>query len=182
MSLYDTSVKNKSTLQKTLWKKNIHQVPVIDKIIVSMWIGSLATRKWVKDFSDLEENLKMITGQKSQMILSKQSVSNFKLREGMPAMLRVTLRGKRAYDFIERLVIMVFPRLRDFEGLSERKFDGRGNYNLWLKSQAAFPELGLEDVKTSMGLQINICTTADNNDDAKALFESLWIIFKKKTA
>ncbi len=180
MSLYETAIKNKSALQEKLGKKNINQVPVLDKVIVAMWVGSLATRKWVKDFSDLEENLRTITGQHPQMILSKQSISNFKLREDMPSMLRVTLRGQRAYDFIERLVWFVLPRVRDFNGLSDRKFDGRGNYNLWLPSQAVFAELTPEDVKTAMWLQINICTTADNDADSKALLESLGIIFQKK--
>jgi len=180
MSLFETSVKNRPALQEQLGKKNIHQVPVLDKVIVAMWVGSLATRKWVKDFSDLEANLRTITGQQPEMILSKQSISNFKLREDMPSMLRVTLRWQRAYDFIERLVWFVLPRVRDFNGLSERKFDGRGNYNLGLPSQAVFAELAPEDVKTAMWLQINICTTADNDADSKALLTSLWVIFQKK--
>ncbi len=182
MSLYKTSLKNAVKLQKDLGKDNILQVPKIDKIIVAMWVWSLATRKWVKDFSDLEENLRMITGQQPQMILSKQAVSNFKLREGMPAMLRTTLRGERAYDFIERLVIFVLPRVRDFEGLNPRKFDGRGNYNLGLPSQAVFGELTPEDIKTPMWIQITMATTADNDVDWKKFLESLGIIFKKKEA
>lgn len=180
MSLLKTSVENKSKLQEKLGKWNINEVPVIDKVIVAMWVWSLATRKWVKDFSDLEENMRVITGQHPQMILSKQAISNFKLREDMPSMLRVTLRWQRAYDFIERVVTFVLPRVRDFEGLSERKFDRRWNYNLWLPSQAVFGELTPEDIKTPMWLQINICTTADNDVDSKALLESLWIIFQKK--
>ena len=180
MSLYQTSIKNSSKLQEQLWKKNIFQVPKIDKIIVAMWVGSLATRKWVKDFSDLENNLRAITGQQPQMILSRKSVSNFKLREGMPAMLRCTLRWERAYDFVERLVTFVLPRVRDFEGLNTRKFDGMGNYNLWLPSQSVFGELTPEDIKTPMWLQITIATTADNDPDSKAFLESLWIIFAKK--
>lgn len=180
MSLLATSVKNKSKLQEQLGKWNISEVPVIDKVIVAMWVWSLATRKWVKDFSDLEENMRVITGQHPQMILSKQAISNFKLREEMPSMLRVTLRWQRAYDFIERMVTFVLPRVRDFEWLSDRKFDKRGNYNLWLPSQAVFGELTPEDIKTPMWLQINICTTADNDGDSKALLESLGIIFQKR--
>jgi len=180
MSLQATSIKNAPKLQESLGKKNILQVPKIDKIIVAMWVGSLATRKWVKDFSDLEENLRVITGQQPQMILSKKSVSNFKLREGMPSMLRCTLRGERAYDFIERLVTYVLPSVRDFEGLNTRKFDGMWNYNLWLPSQVVFGELTPEDIKTPMWLQITMATTADNDEDGKAFLESLWIIFAKK--
>lgn len=101
------------------------------------------------------------------MIYSKKSVSNFKLREDMPVMLRTTLRGKKAHDFIERLVAYVFPRIRDFSGVNARKFDGRGNYNLGLKDQLVFPELNPEEVKTPMGVQITFVTTADTDDDAK---------------
>ncbi len=180
MSLYETSVKNTKNLQEKLGKSNLHEVPKIDKVIIAMWVGSLATRKWVKDFSDLEENLRMITGQQPQMILSKKSVSNFKLREGMPAMLKCTLRGERAYDFIERMVWFVLPRVRDFEGLNVRKFDGMWNYNLGLPSQAVFGELTPEDIKTPMWLQITLATTADNDKDSKVFLESLWIIFAKK--
>lgn len=169
----------KTDLQGKLWKSNIHQVPTLTKIVVTMWIGSLATRKWVKDFSELEENMKLITGQTPQMILSKKSVSNFKLREDMPVMLRSTLRWRKAYDFIERLVGYVFPRIRDFEGLNTRKFDGRWNYSLWLKDLVVFPEINPEEMKLPMWLQITFATTADTDEDAKALMESLGIIFKK---
>ncbi len=167
---------------KSLWKTNIHEVPAIDKVVVAMWIGSLATRKWMKDFSDLQENLRLLTGQQPQMILSKKSVSNFKLREWMPAMLKCTLRWKRAYDFIERLVTMSFPRLRDFEWLSPRKFDWHGNYSLWFKDQSAFPELNPEDIKTSLWMQVTICTSSSSDTDAKVFLESLWILFVKKVS
>ena len=181
MSLYKTfKSTTKSQLQKDLWKKNIHQVPEIEKIVVSMGIGSLATRKWMKDFSELQENLAIITGQAPHMIYSKKSVSNFKLREGMPVMLRVTLRSKKAYDMIQRLVTYVFPRIRDFEGISYKKFDGKGNYSMWLKDYGIFPELNPESIKTPSWLQITIATTATSDDDAKALLESLWVIFQKK--
>lgn len=181
MSLF-TDFKQTGTvaLQETLSKKNIHQVPRIDKVVVAMWIGSLATRKWLKDFTDLQENLRIITWQQPQMILAKKSVSNFKLREGMPVMLRTTLRWKRAYDLIERLTSYVFPRVRDFDGLSQRKFDGRGNYSFGIKSQSVFPEITPEDVRIPMGIQITIATTADTNEDAKALLQQLWVIFQKK--
>ncbi len=180
MSLKAKAITNAPKLMEQLGKTNIFQVPTLDKVIVAMWIGSLATRKWVKDFSDLEENLRVITGQQPQMILSRKAVSNFKLREWMPAMLRCTLRGERAFDFIERLVTFVLPNVRDFEGLNAKKFDGMGSYNVGLVSQTPFAELTPEDIKTPMGVQITIATTADNDPDAKAYLESLWIIFKKK--
>lgn len=181
MSLYETfKSKWKTNLQKKLKKNNIHQVPVLDKVIVSMGIGSLATRKWVKDFEDLKDNIKTITGQEPQMILSKKSVSNFKLREGMPVMLNVTLRGGKAYDFVERMVSLVLPRVRDFAWIAVRKFDGRGNYSLGFKDQTVFPEIIPENVKTPMGVQVSFCTTADTDADARALLEECGLIFEKK--
>ena len=180
MSLYETfKTSGKQQLQKKLWKENIHAVPVLDKVVVSMGIWSLATRKGTKDFSDLKENLRTITGQEPQMIVAKKSVSNFKLREGMPVMLRVTLRWRRAFDFIERMTSMTLPRVRDFSGVSSRKFDGHGNYNLGFKDQTVFPEVVPEDIKTPLWLQVTICTTADTDDEAQALLEELGIIFEK---
>lgn len=181
MSLYNTF---KSTilhaLQKVLDKSNIHEVPQVDKIVVTMWIGSLATRKGVKDFSDLESQLALITWQNPYMILSKKAVSNFKLREWMPAMLKVTLRGKKAYDFLERMIVLTLPRVRDFSGVSAKKFDGNGNYSVWFKSQAVFAEIVPEEIKNQMWVQVTIATTANTDNDAKILLQHLWIIFQKK--
>lgn len=181
MSLYQSFKSTKKLeLKETLKKKNIHQVPQLDKVIVTMWIWSLATRKWIKDFSDLQENLALITGQAPHMIYSKKAVSNFKLREWMPVMLRVTLRGKKALDFVERLTTYVLPRVRDFQWLSERKFDWFWNYSLWLKDQTVFPEINPEGVKTPSWIQITFATTADSDADAKWLLQCLGIIFIKK--
>ena len=180
MSLFQTYKQNKAQLMTSMGKKNTHQLPRVDKVIVSIGIWSLATRKWMKDFSEIEQNLALITGQKPQMILSKKAVSNFKLREWMPAMLRCTLRWERAYDFIQRLVVMVLPRVRDFEGLSLRKFDQHGNYHFWFPSISVFPELTPESIKTDVWTQVSICTTADVNVDAQKLLESLGILFEKK--
>ena len=178
MTTYETFKKTgRVALQKKLEKKNIHQVPVLDKVVVAMGIGSLATRKGVKDFSDLEGNLMAITGQKPQLIKSRKSISNFKLREDMPVMLRVTLRGKKAYDFVERLRTYVLPRLRDFAGLVGRKFDGKGNYSVGFPNLVIFPEIMPEQITTPMGVQITFSTTADTDADAKALLQSLGIIF-----
>ncbi len=179
MWLHQTFKKGtKAKLQKDLGKKNIHQVPVLQKVVVAMGIGSLATRKGVKEFTDLEENMETITGQKPQMILSKKAISNFKLREDMPSMLRTTLRGPKAYDFIERLTQLVFPRVRDFAGVSGRKFDGKGNYNIGFKTQSVFAEIKPEEIKTPMGVQVTIVTSADTDADAKVLLQSLGIIFE----
>ncbi len=180
MSLHQTFKKEtKAKLQKQLGKGNVHEVPVVQKIIVAMGIGSLASRKGVKEFADLEENLEAITGQKPKMIHSKKDISNFKLRTGMPSMLMTTLRGEKAYDFIERMTTLVFPRVRDFIGVSGRKFDGKGNYSIGFKTQSVFAEIKPEEVKTPMGVQVTIVTSADTNDDAKALLQNLGIIFEK---
>ena len=120
-----------------------------------------------------KDNLKAITGQAPQMILSKQAISNFKLREDMPAMLRVTLREEKAYDFINRVVTLVLPRVRDFNGLSTRKFDGQGNYNIGFPTQTVFPEIMPESITTPMGLQININTTTSDDTEAQALLSEL---------
>ena len=117
-------------LKDHLQLKNINQVPKIDKVIVSMGIGSFVTRKGHKDFEEFEKNLIRIAGQKPVLIRSKKAISNFKLREGMPVMLKVTLRGVRAYDFLDRFAKMVLPRIRGFSGVSKKNFDPKGNLNL----------------------------------------------------
>lgn len=121
--------------------KNINQAPKVDKVIVAMGIGSLVTRKGHKDFEEFERNLIRITGQKPVLIKSKKAISNFKLREGMPVMLKVTLRGERAYDFLDRFCKLVLPRVRDFSGISKKSFDPKGNLNLGLQNYNIFPEL-----------------------------------------
>lgn len=179
MSLYnDFKEKIILNLKKDLGQKNVNAVPKIDKVIVSMGIWSLATRKWVKDFSDLISNLEKITWQKSQTIFSRKSVSNFKLREWMPVMLKTTLRREKAYDFIERMRDLVLPRVRDFEGLSKRKFDWNWNYNIGFPNQTVFPELSPEEIVTPYWIQITIVTTTSNDEKASKLLQSLWLIFK----
>ncbi len=165
-------------LQADLGLKNVHETPQVDKVIVAIGIGSLSTRKSQKDFSELQENLAKITGQYPRMILSKQSISNFKLREDMPVMLQVTLRKGMAYDFLWRLTTLVLPRVRDFAWLSSRHFDQQANYNLWLPNYNIFPELGVDDVTIPSGIQITIVPTTNNKDHAKALLQSVGFIFK----
>ena len=165
-------------LKDHLQLKNINQVPKIDKVIVSMGIGSLVTRKGHKDFEELEKNLIRITGQKPVLIKSKKAISNFKLREGMPVMLKVTLRGVRAYDFLDRFAKMVLPRIRDFSGVSKKNFDPKGNLNLWLQNYNIFPELGVDDVNLPMGLQLTIVSTAGTPEASQALLQEIGFIFK----
>ncbi len=180
MSLYEKYNKEiKPFLMKSLNKKNIHQVPKIEKVIVTMWVWSLHTRKWVKDFSDLEKNLKNITGQKPMMVKSRKSIANFKLREWMPSMLVVTLRRWRAYDFLERLIEVTLPRVRDFTWINNKSFDKTGNYNLWFKDQSVFAEISMEDATTTIGVGVTIVTNTIINSDTKELLKSFWLIFKE---
>lgn len=165
-------------LKDHLQLKNINQVPKIDKVIVSMGIGSLVTRKGHKDFEEFEKNLIRITGQKPVLIKSKKAISNFKLREGMPVMLKVTLRGVRAYDFLDRFAKMVLPRIRDFSGVSKKNFDPKGNLNLWLQNYNIFPELGVDDVNLPMGLQLTIVSTAGTPEASQSLLQEIGFIFK----
>lgn len=172
---------NKETvpaLKEKLGVKNIHSVPRIEKVIVSIGIGSLATRKSIKDFDEFEKNITKITGQKPTLIKSRKAISNFKLREGMPVMYKVSLRRDRAYDFLDRFVKVVLPRLRDFTGLSSKSFDPKGNLNIGLVNYNIFPELNVDDVNTPMGLQITIVTSTTSTEKSKALLQELWLLFK----
>jgi len=177
-SLYNVfKDKIKPDLKEKLGKKNIHQVPVIDKVIVAMWIGNLVTKKWIKDFSLLESNLAKITWQKPVVIKAKKSVSNFKLKEGMPVMLKVTLRKQNAYDFLERLNTYVFQRVRDFKWISERKIDKQYNLSFGFKDQNVFAELNQDEINMLQGIQVTISTTSNWKEDTKKLLESLGFLF-----
>lgn len=178
MKVSETTKSLLTSVQKKLGLKNIHQTPRIEKVIVAIWIGSLATRKGMKDFSELEKNLQKITGQKPCMILSKKSISNFKLREDMPSMLKVTLREQKAYDFLKKLTKIVLPRVRDFNGLLVKSFDSNGWYSLGLKTYNIFPELHPDDITTDTGIQISIESSSKNKDEVKALLETLGFIFQ----
>ncbi|MEI7477866.1 MAG: 50S ribosomal protein L5 [bacterium] len=173
MSVYAQFNKDKQSLQKTLGKKNIHEVPVVDKVIVSVGIGSLATRKGVKDFSDIEKNLIKITGQKPVLIKSKKSISNFKLREDMPVMFKVTLRREKAYEFLDKLTKIVLPRVRDFVGLNPKSFDPQNNINIGLTTQGIFPELLTDEPGAAMGVQITIVTHAKEKEDVVVMLKKL---------
>lgn len=166
-------------IHKRMWDRNINEVPKIKSVIVAIGIGSLVTRKWLKDFWEIESNLLMITWQKPHVIKSKKSVSNFKLREWMPVMLKVTLRNQKAYDFLFKVMSIVLPRVRDFDGLSTKAFDGTWNYSFWLDNYSLFPELHPDDVTIPVWIQMSLSTTANNNADARLLMEELWFVFKK---
>lgn len=136
------------------------------------------TRKGQKDFEEFEKNLKIITGQKPRLCKSKKSISNFKLREGMPVMLSVTLRKDRALDFLDRMAKLVLPRVRDFSGISKKSFDPSGNLNFGIKNYALFPEFVVDAVSIPMGLQITVVSTAGTAEKAQVFLEELGFIFK----
>ncbi|MBU1446492.1 50S ribosomal protein L5 [Patescibacteria group bacterium] len=166
-------------LQKDLGIKNINAVPKMTQIVVNAGLGHFYT-SGTKDFAPFVENFKQITGQTPIVVKARKSISNFKLREGMPNGVKVTLRGERMYDFVEKLVNVVFPRTRDFRGISDKSFDGNGNYSVGIKEHTVFPEVNQDDISKLHSLQICISTTATTDDDGRALLKALGFPFKKK--
>ncbi len=173
---------NKETIQTNLQKKldikNVNAVPKIESVVVIMGIWSMVTRKWHKDFEEFEKNLIKITGQKPRLVKAKQSISNFKLREGMPVMLQSTIRWTKAVDFLDRFYKLVLPRIRDFEGTNPKSFDKQWNLNIWVKNYNIFPELWVDDVVVPMGIGITIVTTTNKKEESQALLEEIWFVFK----
>jgi large subunit ribosomal protein L5 len=166
------------TLQKDLDIKNVMAVPKITKIVVNVGTGTY--NKQHKKDDDVREHIALITGQKPVAVNARLSISNFKLREGMPVGVKVTLRGDRMYDFIYKLVHVVFPRIRDFRGFSRKAFDGRGNYSIGIRDFTIFPEINVDDAVNIHGLQICVCTTASDNAEGEKLLESFRFPFVKK--
>jgi large subunit ribosomal protein L5 len=163
--------------------KNLHEVPRVEKVVINTSIASQADVK--QALEDAKEELALISGQKPSETRSKKSIANFKLRKDQPIGAKVTLRGARMYEFLERLIKMALPRIRDFRGVSPRAFDGRGNYTLGVPDQSIFPEVELDKIKRNIGFDVTIVTTAKNNEDAKALLSELGMPFSdraKKTA
>lgn len=167
-------------VKEDLKLKNDMAVPRITKIMVNCGIGSY-TKAHGKDYSAVTDNIAAITGQKPVVTKAKKAISNFKLREGEPVGLIVTLRGKRMYDFLNKLINIVFPRVRDFRGLSAKGFDGKGNYSIGFKEHIVFPEISPDDVIRIHGLQVNIVTTAKNDDEGYALLKEFGFPFRKET-
>lgn len=153
------------------------QAPKLTKITINMGVGEAIGDKKVLDsaVSDMEA----ISGQKAIKTLARKSVASFKVRDGYPLGCKVTLRGERMYEFLDRLINIALPRVRDFRGVNPKAFDGRGNYNLGLKEQIIFPEIEFEKVDKIRGMDINFATTAQTNDEAKALLEAFNFPFKK---
>lgn len=164
-------------LQKQLNIKNAMAVPKMTKVTINTGIGTYI--KQHKDPQPVLDNLATLTGQKANINKAKIAVSNFKTRIGNPVGASVTLRGKAMYDFINKLVNVVFPRVRDFRGISPKAFDGRGNYNVGFKEHTVFPEINPDDVTKTHGIQISITTTATNDDEGRALLTAFGFPFKK---
>ena len=153
---------------------NVMQVPRLSKIVVSMGINSAMEKDMLKM---VQQDLSMLTGQKPLVRPARKSISNFKLREGMPVGLQVTLRGLRMFEFLDRLIHAVLPRLRDFRGISPDAFDGRGNYSFGLTEQSLFPEINPDDVKKTQGMNVTVVTTAKTDDEARDLLRRLGMPF-----
>lgn len=172
---YETVVKPE--LVKAFNYSSIMEVPKIDKIVVNMGVGDAVFNSKVLD--DAVAELELLTGQKPVVTKAKHSISNFKLREGMPIGAKVTLRGAKMYHFLEKLIAVALPRVRDFRGISANSFDGRGNYTVGIKEQIIFPEISLDKVKKVRGMDIVIVTTAKTDQEARELLRGLGMPFKK---
>lgn len=164
-------------LTKQLGKKNVMEVPDLDKIVISVCTSEAVQNQ--KILNSIVDEITAISGQKAVITRAKKAISNFKLREGLPIGVRVTLRRERMWAFLDRLQTLALPRVRDFRGLPGKGFDGRGNYNMGLKEQIVFPEINYDKVDKVRGMNITICTTADNDADGKALLEALGMPFRK---
>lgn len=178
MNFKDLYNKARLSLKDELKLKSIEEVPRITKVSVNVGVGMA-----VKDSNYLEKvatDLTLITGQKPAVRKARKSIASFKLREGMPIGLSVTLRGKRMYDFINKLVNIALPRVRDFQGISIKSFDGEGNYTIGIQEHIVFPEIVLDNVEKTFGLSVTIVTNASNDKIAKQLLDKLNFPFKEK--
>ncbi|HCS54587.1 50S ribosomal protein L5 [Rubinisphaera sp.] len=164
-------------MQEEFGRKNVHSLPKLQKIVLNMGLG-----KAIQDRKRLEEaveHLTVIAGQKPQITRAKKSVAGFKLREGMEIGCCVTLRGQRMYEFLDRLITLALPRVRDFRGVKANAFDGNGNYSLGLSEQMVFPEVDADNAKYIQGLNVTIVTSATNNEEAKVMLTKFGFPFRK---
>jgi len=157
--------------------KNVMQVPKIEKICVNMGVGS-ATQN-IKELESASNDLAVITGQRPIITKARKSIAGFKVREGNPIGCMVTLRGKRMYEFLDRLLSIAIPRIRDFRGLSKKSFDGNGNYTMGIREQLVFPEIDYDSILSVKGMNITITTTAKSDEEALGLLEEFGFPFKK---
>lgn len=164
-------------LKEQLQLKNVHQIPRLEKIVVNMGVGEAATDSKALDAA--VEDIRAITGQQPMITRAKKSIATFKLRAGMPIGCKVTLRGDRMWEFLDRLLATAIPRIRDFRGIPTTSFDGRGNYSLGITDQTTFPEIDYDKVDAVRGMDITFVTSADTDEAARALFDALGFPFKK---
>ena len=160
--------------------ENVMQIPGVTKVVVNMGVGEAARE--AKLINGALEDLALITGQKPQIRRAKKSIANFKLREGMPIGARVTLRGDRMWEFLDRLLTVALPRIRDFRGLSDQQFDGHGNYTFGLSEQTMFYEIDVDKIDRPRGMDLTVVTTATNNEEGRALLRELGFPFKRNEA
>ncbi|MGB1179793.1 MAG: 50S ribosomal protein L5 [Lentibacter algarum] len=167
--LYDTTIR--AALKEEFGYKNAMQTPALEKIVLNIGCGRAAVKDSKKAKSAVED-LTLIAGQQAVMTIAKNSIAGFRVREGMPMGAKVTLRGARMYEFMDRLITIAMPRIRDFRGVSGKSFDGRGNYAMGLKEHIVFPEIDFDKVDEVWGMDIIICTTAHTDAEAKALLKA----------
>lgn len=173
--LYAEEIRTK--MQDRFAYKNVMQIPKLEKIVINIGVGEAASDS--KKVRSAVEDLSLIAGQKAVTTKAKKSIAGFKLREGMPIGAKVTLRKRRMYEFLDRLITIAMPRVRDFRGVSGRSFDGHGNYALGLKEHIVFPEIDYDKVDVPWGMDIIICTTAPTNEEAKELLTHFNMPFAK---
>ena len=172
---YDNEIVN--TLVEKFNYSSVMEVPKIEKIVLNMGVVDAVSN--TRNLENAVNELTLISGQKPAITRAKKSIAAFRLREGMPIGAKVTLRGERMYDFLDKLVSVSLPRVRDFRGVSKNSFDGRGNYTLGVKEQLIFPEISYDDVSKVRGLDIVIVTTANSDEEGKALLSELGMPFQK---
>jgi len=158
-------------LRERLSRENLHSLPRLEKVVISMGVGAATQDR--KRLEEVAGHLALIAGQKPQITRSRKAVSAFRLRQGMEVGCRVTLRGRRMYEFLDRLIALALPRVRDFRGLNPRAFDGRGNYSLGLNEQLVFPEIHPDSVRNVQGMNITIVTSAKSDDEGRLLLREL---------
>ena len=171
---YQTEIRQ--ILQDSLGKSNIMEVPKVSKIVVNMGVGEAVTRSAALEGAI--DDLAVITGQRPMVTRAKKSIAGFKLREGNPIGAKVTLRGDRMYEFLDRLINLAIPRVRDFRGLSLKSFDGNGNYTFGVTEQLIFPEIEYDKIDSTRGMDITIVTTANNDQEGRALLDSFSFPFR----
>ncbi len=166
----------KPALKEKFGYSNDMMIPRVHKIVLNMGVGEASHNSKIAD--TIEAQLTKIAGQKAVVTKAKKSIASFKLREGMPVGAMVTLRGERMYDFLQKLICVVLPRIRDFRGISPKSFDGRGNYTLGLKEQSLFPEISYDEIDLVKGMNVSIITTAETDDEARELLHLMGMPFK----